>query len=84
MKNNQNKTTNKQAKEVKKVTEFKYITSAYKTKDNKKMMFTIDGHKYILLKTTTEDYMYSGIRADYKIVEIIEKGGEQHAIYTIN
>ena len=76
MKNNQNKTTNKQAKEVKKVTEFKYITSAYKTKDNKKMMFTIDGHKYILLKTTTEDYMYSGIRADYKIVEIIEKGGE--------
>ena len=53
---------------------FKFITEGHKTKDNKKLMFTIDGHKYIVLKTTTEDYMYSGIRSDYKVVEIIEKG----------
>lgn len=76
MSNKTNQIKKEQVKEVKKMVEFKYITTAYKTKDNKKMMFNIDGHKYMILKTTTEDYMYSGIRADYKVVEIIEKGDE--------
>lgn len=73
---NKTKTNKPEVKEVKKMVEFKFITEAHKTKDNKKLMFTIDGHKYIVLKTTTEDYMYSGIRSDYKVVEIIEKGDE--------
>ena len=50
---------------------FKFITSAFKSKDKKKFVFTIDGHKYILMKTTPEDYMYSGIRSEYKVIEIL-------------
>lgn len=72
--NQMNKT--KEVKEVRKMTEFKFTTSAYKTKDNKKFIFNINGHKYMLSATTPEDYMYSGIRSDYKVVEIIEKGDE--------
>lgn len=64
---------NKNTKEVKHMTQYKHIGPAYKTKDNKKFIFTIEGHKYMLTKTTAEDYMFSGIRTDYKIVEIIEK-----------
>lgn len=74
MANSKKNKTNNQVKEVKKMTEFKFITQAFKTKDNKKFVFTIDNHKYILMKTTPEDYMYSGIRSDYKVIEVIEKG----------
>ena len=51
---------------------FKFITSAFKSKDKKKFVFTIDGHKYILMKTTPEDYMYSGIRSEYKVIEVLD------------
>ena len=52
---------------------FKFITSAFKSKDKKKFVFTIDGHKYILMKTTPEDYMYSGIRSEYKVIEVLSE-----------
>lgn len=55
---------------------FKFIAPVFKSKDKKKFIFTIDGHRYLLMKTSTEDYMYSGIRSDYKLVEIIEEKGE--------
>ena len=59
------------------MTKFTFKATAYKTKDKKKFIFTIDGHKYLLTAATAGDYIYSDIRSDYIVLEVTkEKASE--------
>lgn len=62
------------ANEAKKENQSKFVivANAYKTKDNKKFMFNIDGKRYILCKATVNDWRYSAFSGEYLIKEIID------------
>jgi hypothetical protein len=54
------------------VAKFTFKAEAYKTKDNKKFIFKMNGHKYLLTTATAGDYIYSGIRSNYVVLEVTE------------
>lgn len=55
------------------MTKYTFRAEAYKTKDNKKFIFKMNGHKYLLTTATAGDYIYSGIRSNYVVLEVTEE-----------
>lgn len=56
------------------MTKYTFRAEAYKTKkDNNKFIFKMNGHKYLLTTATAGDYIYSGIRSDYVVLEVTEE-----------
>lgn len=59
---------------------FIIVANAFKTKDNKKFVFTIDGHKYMLCKATVNDWRYSSFSGEYIIKEIVSTETTEEAL----
>lgn len=61
-----------QTPEGNKKTKFTVIANAYKTKDNKKFIFSFDNRTFMLSKATVNDWRYSSFSGEYVIKEITE------------
>lgn len=63
---------NKKQQANKKRTKYVPVANAYKTNDNKKFWFRLNGKKYLLCKATADDWMRYGYSSDYIILEMID------------